>query len=244
MSNETTCTQLIITPVQSKLGQFKTYCCGSCLGCLCLIPMAFLAGLLGADILGAVSGGLIVGVNDFLMILLGENAGISFLVNALLNILLILLFPLDWVLLYRPGNVLFAVSIIMPWVLCGTITALLFAKHAKEGFLLPLLAALYWLILFGVGAFLLNTFSGGIVDAAFMGLTDRGAVAAVVTACLEGGAIGGIFGALVGALKYDPDTYGEGGSSKKKKKRKGKSKSSGYPYASREGSRPRDSDLW
>ena len=59
----------------------------------------------------------------------------------------------------------------------------------------------------------------GVIDGLFQGLTGLHPILAILFSTLEGGLIGGTFGALVGALKYkaSPDDYDP---TKKKKKRK------------------------
>ncbi|MHA1731609.1 MAG: hypothetical protein ACTSU5_06680 [Promethearchaeota archaeon] len=189
----------------------KKICCIPCLGCCCLIPMSLLAGFI-ADVPAAVTGGLITNLGDLLTALPGPLAAAGALASMMINFLLILLFPLDWVLLYRPGEVAFAFAVIMPWILMAVVTALLFAKHPKEGFIMPLMVGIYATIIVAGGlTVLFNALGGGVLggmfDAVFEGLTDRTFALAVASACLEGGAIGGVFGALIGALRYDPDEY-------------------------------------
>ena len=62
------------------------------------------------------------------------------------------------------------------------------------------------------------------VNAVFIGLTGLHPVLSVFFACIEGGLIGGIFGALIGAIKYDPNkvTY------EPKKRKKSKKKDSEF----------------
>ena len=103
----------------------------------------------------------------------------------------------------------------------------MFAKSAREGIFLGLYLALgyifvsvllYLLITIGLASELGPT-GTGVIDGIFIGLTDLHPILAITFSTLEGGLIGGTFGALVGALKYkaSPDDYDP---SKKKKKRK------------------------
>ncbi|GAB4318930.1 MAG: hypothetical protein Kow0069_22210 [Promethearchaeota archaeon] len=199
-----------------QMGKKLRFCCGSCLGCCCLLPMAFVASLF-TDVVAAVTGGLLVNVDEFLTslgsALPGPLAALGPLLTGLIGFILVMMFPLDWVLTYRPGNVGFAFAVIMPWILTATVTALIFAKHAKEGFIIPFLTAIYAIVLVTGSAMALTNLAGGggalggILDTLFSGLTDRSFTLSVATACLEGGGIGALFGALMGAIKYNPEEY-------------------------------------
>jgi len=105
---------------------------------------------------------------------------------------------------------MFALAMMLPWVLCVGISALFFAKSAKDGLFIGIYLAIgfiFWGILIYIGLFLLlgeALGSAAIVDGLFAGLTDLHPVLAVILSSLEGGLIGGAFGAFVGSLKYKP----------------------------------------
>lgn len=151
------------------------------------------------------------------------------LVEGFMGILLLIFFPLHWALWYRPDQVTFAIAIILPWILVGTITAALFVRKGKQGFDTGLsvgigyaiVAIVFPLILQALigslGGVSINLFS--ILNGVFGGFTDLPYIAAVLTACLEGGFIGGIFGAFIGSLKYDPNRIEKKGKKSKKSKK-------------------------
>lgn len=173
----------------------------------------------------AISGGLFVGLGDAIIMAFelaassaggqaGQVLGIlgPVISGGMLGLMSILIFPIHWLLTYRPDNVLYALAIMLPWILTGSLSALIFAKSSKEGFFLPLitgiLAAGVGVGLFaGIGALSSQPGIGiaaGIIDGIFNGLTDLGPIPATLTATLEGAFIGSVFGAFIGALKYKP----------------------------------------
>jgi hypothetical protein len=110
---------------------------------------------------------------------------------------------------------MYALAVILPWILCSFISALLFAKSMKEGFLTGLFLGLGYMVLslfivIGFKALIESAAPGGglLIDGIFKGLTDLPPEMAIIMACLEGGLIGGVFGALAGALRYDPNAEG------------------------------------
>ena len=203
-----------------------------CLGMCCLVPMAWIS-FQFLDLTSAVSNGIFIDLGPalntilttFLPGALGSVA--SFLGGALMGIVMILFFPLHWALYYRPGDIPMALAIIVPWILTGTITSALFCKKAKQGFDTGLAVGLGYGIGITIPVLLLDGFlSGrfglsiiGVFNGLFTGLTDLPFYLALFTSCIEGGLIGGIFGAFIGSLKYKPGEEGETGKKAKKPKR-------------------------
>jgi len=103
-----------------------------CLGMLCLIPMAWISFSL-LDLTSSVTGGLINNLNDAIASiggLLGIGAVgdiLSIVAGAFLGLILILLFPIHWCIFYRPDDVLLLISVVLPWILCCTISSAIFA---------------------------------------------------------------------------------------------------------------------
>lgn len=188
------------------------------------------------DLTNAISGSLFVNVGDAmsgLFSILFGNANVGALgtivVGGLMSMTSILIFPIHWLLIYRPEEAGMALAIMIPWVLSIGISSLLFAKSAKDGLLIGVwLAAgyIFWglLIYILLTVVLAGTVGVGIINGIFGGLTDLHPVLAIILASLEGGLIGGAFGAFFGALKYKPgedDSY-EMSSKKEKRSRKKK----------------------
>lgn len=176
------------------------------------------------DLGAAITGGLFVNIGDAITILmemaLGDQAGglgLSIIVGGIIAVAMVTIFPLHWVLQYRPDEPLYALAVILPWILCTFISALLFAKTMKEGFLTGVFIGLGYMILglvivIGLKAVLESGVPGGsaLIDGVFRGLTDNPPETAIILACLEGGLIGGVFGALAGAIRYNPNAEAEG----------------------------------
>jgi hypothetical protein len=195
-----------------------------CCGMLCLIPMAWIS-FRFLDLGSAVTGGLFVDMGDALdSLFLGMLGGmlgpfaavLPLLINGIMGIISLVFFPLHWALWYRPDDISMAIAIILPWILCGTITSALFCKTAKKGFDTGLAVGVGYGIFMAIIPFLIQGILAAlslgtidlitIFDGLFTGLTDLPYIAAVLTACLEGGLIGGVFGAFIGSLKYKPDS--------------------------------------
>jgi len=189
----------------------------------------------------AISGNLFVNVGDAISGLLSiafdsANLGVfgTVLVGGIMSIISILIFPIHWLLIYRPDDAGMAFALMIPWVLCIGISALLFAKSAKQGFMIGVwLAAGY--IVWGLIIYILlavalaDSIGTGIIDSIFGGLTDLHPLLAIFFASAEGGLIGGAFGALFGAIKYKPgqeEDY-EMEPKKGKRSRKGKKEKKG-----------------
>ena len=199
-----------------------------CVGMLCLIPMAWIS-FSFLDLTGSVTGGLINNLNDAIASiggLLGMGAVgdiLSFVASAFLGLILILLFPIHWCIFYRPDDVLLLISVILPWILCCTVTSAIFSHSPRGGihtslaigigYLIPAMV-IYLLIPLIPGGF--GSIIAGVVDGAVLGLTDLPYLLAVFTAILEGCLVGAVFGGFIGSLKY------KGTGQPKAKKSKGK----------------------
>ena len=185
-----------------------------CVGMLCLIPMAWIS-FSFLDLTGSVTGGLINNLNDAIASiggLLGMGAVgdiLSFVASAFLGLILILLFPIHWCIFYRPDDVMLVISVVLPWVLCCTITSAIFAHSPRGGIHTSLAIGIGYLIP-AMGIYLLiplipggyGSLIGGVVDGAVLGLTDLPYLLAVFTAILEGCLVGAVFGGFIGSLKY------------------------------------------
>lgn len=213
-----------------------------CLGMLCLVPLAWFAFNV-LDLGSAITGGLFIGIGDALdtafataFAAAGITGGfltgfVPFIVQGLLGIVMLWYFPLHWALYYRPDDITMALAIVLPWLLVGTITAALFCKKARQGFDTGLAIGLAYALVIGVIPFTILSFlpTGGfdvigIFNGLFGGMTDLPYLWAVVTSCVEGGLIAGVFGALIGSLKYKPDGQLEKVKVKKAKKKKAEPK--------------------
>jgi len=201
-----------------------------CVGMLCLIPMAWIS-FSFLDLTSSVTGGLINNINDALADLgsfLGMGALgdiLSFVASAFLGLFLILLFPIHWCIFYRPDDVLLVISVVLPWILCCTITSAIFAHSPRGGIHTSLAIGIGYLIpamlIYLVIPFIpmIDPIIAGVVDGAVSGLTDLPYLLAVFTAILEGCLVGAVFGGFIGSLKYKPT---EGTAQPKVRKSKGK----------------------
>ncbi len=212
----------------------KRVICSGCAGMLCLLPMAYIS-FRFLDLTSLITGGLIVNLDDALANLgsaMGPSGDLIALVASLfMGLFMILMFPIHWCLVYRPGDVVLLLAVILPWILCCMITSALFAHSPRGGldtslavgfgYLVPMIA-MYIIIpivlnsILGGGASLMR----GLLDGLSEGLTDLPFLLAVTTAILEGSAVGAVFGAFIGSLKYKP----EAGAGEKKKNKSKKSK--------------------
>ncbi len=211
-----------------------------CLGMLCLIPLAWFSFNV-LDLGAAITGSLFIGVGDAIdtafsfVPLPGFLAGfVPFIIQGFLGIMMLWFFPLHWALWYRPDDISMALAIVLPWLLCGTITAALFCKKARQGFDTGLAVGLAYALFIGLFPIIIqaiiNAVTGGmglgvfnimdIFNGFFSGMTDLPYWAAVVTSCVEGGIIAGVFGALIGSLKYKPEGQLESQKVKKARKKK------------------------
>jgi len=181
------------------------------------------------DLTASVTGGLIENLNLALSglgsLLGGVGVVLSVLAGAFMGLILILLFPIHWCLIYRPNDVILLISVTLPWILACSMICGINAKTPGKGIRTSLAIGIGYLILALLVYFLLplipviGPFIGGIIDGLALGLTDLPYVLAVSTAILEGCLVGAVFGGFIGALKYKP-----AGSESKQKSKKSKAK--------------------
>ena len=217
-----------------KMGFCKS-CCVNCLAMCCLIPMSWIS-FSFFDLGGAISGSLFTNVGEALnsaFALLASSAGlgsagglISVLVGGLIGLVMVLIFPIHWLLIYRPDEPMFALAMMIPWVLTVFLSALFWSKSMKDGFMMGIKLAVSWIVIgivlfMGITSLAASSGMGGIVGTAlngiFEGLTDLSPILAIISASLEGGLIGGVFGGLAGAIKYKPGEEYQPNSNKKAK---------------------------
>ena len=179
------------------------------------------------DLTSSVTGGLIQNLNTALAslgsLLLGIGDIIAILAAPLLGLILILIFPIHWCLVYRPDDVLLLISVTLPWILACSMICGINAKTPGKGIRTSLAIGIGYLILALLIYFLLpmipliGPFIGGIIDGLTLGLTDLPYVLAVSTAILEGCLVGAVFGGFIGSLKYKPTGAGSKQKNKKSK---------------------------
>jgi len=181
------------------------------------------------DLTYSVTGGLIqnlnVGLASLGSLIPGFGGIIALIVGPILGLLLILIFPIHWCLIYRPDDVLLLISVTLPWILACSMICGINAKTPGKGIRTSLAIGIGYLILALLVYFLLpmiplvGPLIGGLIDGLTLGLTDLPYVLAVSTAILEGCLVGAVFGGFIGSLKYKP-----AGSEGKQKKKKTKAK--------------------
>jgi len=195
---------------------------------LCLIPMAWIS-FSFLNLSGSITGGLIedleLALGSLGSLLGGLGSFLAVVGGAFIGLVLIFIFPIHWCLFYRPDDVLLLIAVIVPWILCCSITSALFAHSPRGGIHTSLAIGIGYmipalLIYFVIPAFLNTIIPGGgaiatgILDGLAAGLTDLPYALAVFTAILEGSLVGAVFGGFIGSLKYKP----EGGATRVKKK--------------------------
>ena len=194
---------------------------------LCLIPMAWIS-FTFLDLTGSITGGLITNLNVALGSFSGPlGAVIGIIGGAFIGLILIFLFPIHWCIFYRPDDVILIISVILPWILCCTITSAISAHSPRGGIHTSLAIGIGYVIPALVIYFILPFISpiiAGVVDGLASGLTDLPYALAVGTSILEGSLVGAVFGGFIGSLKYKPE--GGGGKAPKVKKSKPKDVSS------------------
>jgi hypothetical protein len=179
------------------------------------------------DLTSGVTGGLIENLGDALSslgsILPGIGGIIGILAPMFLGLVLILIFPIHWCLMYRPDDVMLLISVTLPWILACSMICGINAKTPGKGIRTSLAIGIGYLILALSLYFLLplipiiGPFIGGIIDGLTLGLTDLPYIFAVSTAILEGSLVGAVFGGFIGSLKYKPTGAGSKQKSKKSK---------------------------
>lgn len=199
----------------SFINKCCSYCCAACsLFVMAGISFTFL------DLGNAISGSLFVnlgaGLQGLFQLLTGnESMGtlVSILLGGFMGLISILIFPIHWLLFYRPDDIYMAVAMTVPWILAISISAAIFAKSSREGLFIAIYLAIGYIV-FGTVVYLGSTIllqsatgttiGTGVIDGIFRGLTDLHPILAIILASLEGCLIGAAFGALIGSLKYDP----------------------------------------
>ena len=179
------------------------------------------------DLTASVTGDLIVNLNVALSslgsILPGIGGILGILAGAFLGLILILIFPIHWCLIYRPDDVLLLISVTLPWILACSMICGINAKTPGKGIRTCLAIGIGYLIIALLLYFLLpmipviGPIIGGIINGITMGLTDLPYVLAVSTAILEGCLVGAVFGGFIGSLKYKPTGAGSKQKNKKSK---------------------------
>lgn len=201
------------------MGMKKIIFLGDILGLVLLSLFGYVA-FQYLDLGATATGGLITNLQSLTNLIGGlmNSGALGVVVGIFLGLAILLVFPLDWVLYYHPGDIFFLISILIPWALAGVLNALIFARDAKQGFasgmtimIIPVI--LGTIIYFALPA-VLNSIGGsslsgvdipGYIDSIFIGLVNRNLLLAVISASLEGSLIAGVFGALIGALKLRPE---------------------------------------
>jgi len=172
------------------------------------------------DLTSSLTGELIKNLNEAVGSL-GPILG--FFVGAFVGLILILIFPIHWCLMYHPDDVLLLISVTLPWILsCSMICAInRKCKSPGKGIRTSLAIGIGYLIIALFIFFLLPLIPdvGPIINGLVTGLTDLPYILAVSTAILEGCLVGAVFGGFIGALKYKP-----AGASGKQKSKKSKAK--------------------
>jgi len=225
------------------MGVPKILFLGGLLGGIFLLLMGWVAFTV-FHLADAVTGGLLTNVSALTSLLGAAMPALGVIVPMILGGLILVIFPLDWALTYRPDDIGLMFALIIPWAVAGVLVALIFAHNAKQGFLCGIALMVYPIILGIIAIAGLNALSnsigggldiGALVNGVIEGLVDRSLIVAIITATLEGGALAGVFGALIGSVKYDPGNIGTG------KKVKSKSKDTRAPGApSTEGKKEED----
>ena len=159
------------------------------------------------DLIALLTGGLIQ--NFFVLARAIGGPIIGFFISALIGIFLICLIPVHWALINRPDDVMLMLALILPWIICCSVMALLTSRNPQEGIFTSLaiglgLFAIMTMFYFGL-AFILARFGGGaILDGVSIGFTGLPFLLAAFLATMEGAGIGAVFAALIGSLKYEP----------------------------------------
>jgi hypothetical protein len=175
------------------------------------------------DLTSGVTGGLIENLGDALSslgsILPGIGGIIGILAPMFLGLVLILIFPIHWCLMYRPDDVMLLISVTLPWILACSMICGINAKTPGKGIRTSLAIGIGYLTLALLLYFGLSSIPiiGPIINGAVTGLTDLPYVFAVSTAILEGCLVGAVFGGFIGSLKYKPTGAGSKQKSKKSK---------------------------
>jgi hypothetical protein len=200
---------------------FKRVLGSGIVGMLIFIPMAYLS-FTTLNLLEMVTGGLIQNVEGLTAIFPQQYRWVGFLIFGIAGVFLLNLFPVHYALINNPGDIPLLLALIIPWILTAIIIAALFAHSPTGGFTSSLAVGIGYFIIMVIIYFVIAAVGGqvlagldlsAVLNGVAAGMTDLPFLAAAGTAAFEGAAIGGVFGAFIGSLKYK----GEGGSGKKKK---------------------------
>jgi hypothetical protein len=177
--------------------------------------MAWLSFMIGLT--SAVTGGLITNLESAFGSLGTLGVVLQVIGGAFLGIIMIILFPIHWALIYRPDDIFLIFAIILPWILCCSITAGIFAHSPRGGLNTSLAIGIGYLIpsllMYLIIPLLINAFAPGfggvgtaVLDGLSTGLTDLPYLLTVFLSILEGCLVGAVFGAFIGSLKYKPES--------------------------------------
>ena len=186
-----------------------------CVGMLCLIPMAWVS-FRFLNLTEGLTGGLLENIDDALN---NIAPGVGIIAGAFIGLALIFLFPIHWVIFYRPEDVMLIIAVTVPWILCCVIISGIFAHSPKGGINSSLAIGIGYFIILSIPYLILSLVEpvgSAILDGLLLGLSDLPYLLAVLTSILEGCLVGAVFGGFIGSLKYKP------GGSKAKSKEKEK----------------------
>ncbi len=184
-----------------------------------MIPTAYIC-LISFDTFALITGGLIR--NVWMVGAIFGGLGVV-VFSIFLGVGIVCIFPIHWVLINRPNDILLLLALALPWIITCSLASALFAHSPRGGIHTSFAIGLGFFLLMLIPYILLSlllgqTGLGGgiIIDNLTMGLTGLPWVLSALTATMEGAGIGACFGALVGSLKYKA----EGKEPKKAKKSK------------------------
>ncbi|MFX1389004.1 MAG: zinc ribbon domain-containing protein [Promethearchaeota archaeon] len=190
-------------------------------GMLILVPMSYIS-FRFLNLTEGVTGGLIVNIDEALSSLTSfigiGGFFLELLAGAFIGIILILIFPIHWCIMYSPDDILLIIAVTLPWILTCVIVSALFAHSPREAIHTSLSIGIGYAIISIVLYIILTVaiplgLGSVILDGLSVGLTDLPFLLAVLTAILEGCLVGTVFGAFIGSLRYKPS-----GTKKKKTK--------------------------
>jgi len=193
-----------------------------------MIPMSYIT-FISFDLIALLTGGLIQNFPEFIASFSGGARVFMMIVAAFLGVIIICLYPIHVALINDPGNWMFFLALILPWVITCFITSYLFSHSPRGGidtsFGIGIGLFFFMFIPYLILSALLAPIGGSeIINSLSIGITGLPYITAVFFATMEGAAVGAFFGAFAGSLKY------KGGGSSKKKKKKKEKESSVYAY--------------
>jgi hypothetical protein len=189
---------------------FKRVFWSGVVGMIFLIPMSWIS-FRFLNLTEGITGGLINNIDEALITLTGNLPPIAgffveLLAGAFIGLTLIFIFPIHWVIIYRPEDILLIIAITLPWILTCIIISAIFAHSPRGGIDSSLAVGIGYMIIFSVIYIALSfTVLGTVIlDGLLTGLTNLPFLVAVLSSILEGCLVGAVFGALIGSLKYKP----------------------------------------